>query len=360
MKKFKMDKNNLVVYIFFFAISFCKGIGMSNASKVYLAIYLIGIIFATIKLFKVGFNQKEILLLGSIFLIGVLDFIIGKETTILFTSITLLFLKSANLKSAIKALFMGRVLGFLMMILLPLIGIIEMNELNFYRSGEFITRYAFGYSHPNLAHSTFDIIVIMWLYLYNTKINLTSIAILEILNYILYKYTVSRTGFFILAVFLLMAYVLKKRVKLKKYLPKYLNLIFIFLILFSALLAIGYGKNAIINKLDVVLTGRIRYTSILINNYMPPIIKNKDYTGILFDNGYFDLIYNGGLLAFIWFVSMQIKTNNIIRKKGLYNEALLSLMFFICSFTESYYVSSLMNVSILFIVYALYDEKIEI
>lgn len=357
MKKLKVDKNNLVVYIFFFLISFCKGIGLSNASQIYLVIYLIGVILATIKLFKIGFNQREILLLGSIFIIGVLDFILGKETTILFTSITLIFLKNTNLKNVIKTLFIGRVFGFLLMIFMPLIGMIEMNTLNFYRAGEFITRYAFGYSHPNLAHSTFDIIVIMWLYLYNTKINLVNIATLEILNYILYKYTASRTGFLLLAIFLLIAYILKKKENFQKKLPKYLNIVFILLILCSILFAIGYGKVSIVNKLDVVLTGRIKYMSILINNYLPPIIKSKSYAGILFDNGYFDLIYNGGLLASIWFICMQIKTNNIIKKKNLYNEALLSLMFFVCSITESYYVSSLMNVSILFIAYALYGPS---
>ena len=174
----KISKNDLVVYVFFFIISFCKGIGMNNSNKIYLIMYVSGVVMATFKLFKVGFTKKELFIILSINAIGILDFILGKETTILFTGITLIFLKKTNIENVIKSLFLGRIIGFLLMIFLPFLGAIDMNTVQFYRNGGFILRYAFGYSHPNLAHSTFNIIVIMWVYLYYEKINIYNIRTL--------------------------------------------------------------------------------------------------------------------------------------------------------------------------------------
>ncbi len=354
MKKLVINKNEIGVFIFFFLISFSKGIGLNNSNKMYLVVYLIGIILATIKLWNIGLNKKEIFLLGSIIIIGILDYVFGKETTILFTGITLIFLKKIDLKRVIKSMFYGRIIGFISMLILPAIDVLDMNIIEFYRSGEYINRYAFGYTHPNLAHSTFNIIIIMWMYLFYERINLANICLIELLNYILYKFTYSRTGFVILTTFLMIAFILKNSTKFKKILPKCLNFIFLTLIIISFIFAIGYDKMEVINKIDILLTGRIKYTSILINNYFPPIVKNQVYTNILFDNGYFDLIYNGGLIATIWFIFMQIKTNKIIAKNNLYKEALLIFIFLIYSITESYYISSVMNIGILFIAYAIY------
>lgn len=353
----KINKNNFSVYIFFFLISLCKGIGLNNGNEIYLIIYLIGMCLAAIKFFRIGFNKRELILVLSIIFIGVLDFFIAMETTILFTGITLAFLKKSNLRSVIKALFWGRVIGLIFMIVLPVSGILKMNVVSFYRNGEFIKRYAFGYSHPNLMHSTFNTVVIMWLYLYYEKINLKNICMCEILNYILYKYTCSRTGFFLLSIFLVIAYFTKNSKKIQEKVPNHLNAIFLCSILIGLVLACGYGKIEIISKIDSILTGRIRYLAILIKNYFPPIIKVHSYQNILFDNGYFDLLYNGGILATIWYVYIQLKTNRIIKEKKMYKEALVIIIFMIYSITESYYASSIMNIGIIFFSYALYSSN---
>ena len=253
-------------------------------------------------------------------------------------------------------MFYGRIVGLILMIGLACFGIIEMNIINFYRGGEFINRYAFGYSHPNFAHSCFNIVVIMWIYLYFNKINFGKIMIVEVLNFILYKYTLSRTGFLIITVFLIVGYITKKSDKIKKILPNILNKVFIVSLLLGFILAFGYNKIEIVNKLDQVLTGRISYIAKLINNYNLPIIKYQNYENILFDNGYVDLLYNGGILATLWLFYMQIKTNKYIKENALYKEALISMIFIVYSITESYYMSSIMNISILFIAYQLFNK----
>ena len=355
--RFNLDKNEFVVSIFFFLISLCKGLGLSNGSKIYLILYVLGLIIASLKIFRIKMSTNEFITVLIIICLGVLDYIFGSESTILFTGLSLFFLKNSNITNIIKMIFWGRIIGFALMILLPIMGIIDMNTLPFYRNGETIIRYCFGYTHPNLAHSSFVLITIMYTYLYFDKISLKNLVLFEILNIVLYNFTFSRTGFYICTLFLLLTLIMKKSKKAKDTVPKILNFVLITVLLLSISSAFLYGKVPIINKIDLELTGRIRYINYIINNYTLPLIKITDYSNVIFDNGYFDLFYNGGVLATIWFIILQIKTNMFIKQKKLYKEGLVTLIFLIYSITESYYASSIMNVSLLFFCYIIYKNK---
>ena len=357
--KLKISKNDFVVCIFFFLISLCKGIGLGNSSSIYFIIYLMGILVASIKLFKVGFNKKELINIAIIIILGILDYIFGNESTILFTAISILFLKNIECDKIIKALFLGRLFGFVFMIILPCLGLMDMNTISFYRAsaGGSIIRYAFGYSHPNYAHSSLNLIIIMYIYLYFERLNVKKIVFLELVNYIFYNYTYSRTGFLILTLFLLLSLFTKYSSKVKNSMPKILNFTFIFSILISFLMGLLYGKVEILNKINEILTGRLSYMNIVLKGYMPQLIKTHQFINVLFDNGYFDLLYNGGILASIWFVVMQIKTNLYIKENKMYREALLTNIFFIYCITESYYVSSVMNISLLFFAMCIFKRK---
>lgn len=355
--KHKFNKNEFVICIFFFILSFCKGIGLNNSNHIYIALYAICLLFGIIKTINVGMSRNELFSIGVILLIGACDFLFGKETTILFTALSLLFLKNNNITNIIKAIFIGRLISFCLMIILPVLGITEMNYLYFYRNAEYVTRYSFGYGHPNLAHSTFNIIILIWGYLYYDKINFRNILLIELLNAILYYFTYSRTGFYLLAFYLIIVYIIKRSSKIRELIPKILNYAFIGAIALSFALALLYGKSAIVNKINSLLTGRVYFMNYLLTNYSIPLIKTKIYNNVFFDNGYFDLLYNGGLLAFCWFSFFQVKLNNYIKKNNLYKEAILVISLLVYSFTESYYASAIMNVGILFFSYVIYSKN---
>lgn len=352
-----IKKSEIFIYIFFFLISFCKGIGLSSSNLVYYIIYIVGLFFAVFKVFEINFTKRELFLNLIILIIGVLDFVFGKEATILFTAVSFFILKKSNIDNIIISMFYGRLIGFFLMILLPMLHIITMNSVSFYRNGAFILRYSFGYTHPNLLHSSFNIIVIMFIYIYFSKLNLKDYFLIETINYVLYKYTFSRTGFLILTFSLVIFYLIKNRFKFSIYLVKHINLIFLFLIIVSFLTGFLYEKFDLLYKLDILLSGRIRYISLLLHNFSIPLIKHIIYDGILFDNGYIDMFYNGGFFASLWFIILQIKTNKFLIDKQLYKQATITLIFLVYSVTESYYLSSLMNISLLFFAYAIYKNN---
>lgn len=358
---YKNEKKVMLVYIFFIIITFCKGIGLSGSNIIYIFAYAIGTFFIALKMLNDSFNKKELFAVLSLVIIGLLDFFIGNTTTVLFTAISLCCLKNINRNNILKIMLWVRIFSFTLMIILSLTGVINNDYILHYRAETgFIKRYCFGYSHPNLAHSTFSIIIFLFGYIYYKKINFFTITFLEIINFILYNFTLSRTGFIILTLYLILLYLFKKIKIIRKIIPKVLKFALLFFIIISIVLAYTYTTSELVKKLDVLLTGRLNYMNILIRNYSIPIIGSDSYNEIvLFDNGYFSMFYEGGLLATIWFVYYLTKTNNFLIKNNKDKEMLLMLFFlFYCMF-ESYFMNILMNPTLIFICDYIFKEKKE-
>lgn len=357
----KISTSKILVYIFFMMITFGKGIGLSGSNKIYILVYMIGITLVAIKIVKDKFTKKEFITITLLMGIAILDYFIGNVTTLLFTAISIACLKNIDKEKVIKIMFGTRLVAFVLMILLSTIGIIDNNIMLHYRANEgFIERHCFGYTHPNLVHSSFSIIVFLFGYIYYKKINIFTVSGIEILNFILYKFTMSRTGFIVLTLYLVAIYLIKKVKTIRKLVPKFLKIsIFVFVIV-SILLAISYKNNTLVQKLNVLLTGRIEYMNILITNYNIPIIGSDHYNSIvLFDNGYFSMFYEGGILASIWFVYFYYKTNKYLIKNNMEKEMIITIFFlFYCMF-ESYFMSILMNPTLLFIGDYIFNKKNE-
>lgn len=350
---FKENKREFVVLSFLALITFCKGLGLSSNDKIYVIIFIIASICMLLKAITDKFTKKEFVIIFSLLGIGILNLIIGNQTVILFTAIILCCMKNVSIEKTIKVMFVARLIAYLLIIFLVGSGICENNYMLFYRDGEYIKRYSLIFSHPNLAHSSFAIIVILGIYIFYNKLNVINVLIVEVLNYGLYLLTYSRTGFLICSIFLIFALLFKKFKIIQKIIKKIIKYYLIFLIFLSLLSGILYDKVDIFQKADKLLTGRIGYINELITKYDIPIIGNQKYNeDVLFDNGYISLLYEGGLLATIWFIYIYNKTTKLLIKENRNKEILLLIIFMTYSITESYLPNVIMNPTLLF--FALY------
>lgn len=355
----KQNKDNFVLNIFFALLSLSKGFGLNNSNKFSIVIFLFGLIILIGKIINEKYTMKEIFLIMCLFIIGIIDLLLSKETTILFSAICISCLKKSNVKNIIKTLMLFRLISFLSMVILSSLGIIEMNKMLFYRNNTFVTRYSFGYSHPNLAHSTFAIIISMIIFLRYEKINLFELGIIEAVNILLYKFTLSRTGFIMITFFLIIILITKKFKKIGEILSNNINFVLFSCILISFLLAYLYDKLPFIYQINNVLTGRINYMNLVLTNYNIPLFSSNDYGTITFDNGYFDLLYNCGLFAFVLYIFIQIKTNKIIKQKKLIKESIFIIFYLVYCIIESYYSSFIMNISLIFFSIYIFNENEE-
>lgn len=355
--KHKITKSEFLILLFIIPITFCKSIGLSSNNKIYYTIFIYGVFLAIVKLFKDKFSKKQFIGFTSIMLIGMLNFILERQTVVLFTAIILCSMKDIKVYKIMKYMFWIRLVAFIGIIVLTISGILENNYLLFYRDGEYIKRYSFIFGHPNLAHSSFTIIIILGIYIYYNKLNIINVAIIEIINYIMYNFTYSRTGFLICSIFVAFALVYKNSKILKKFCYKNIKYFLIILILITIISGILYSKSDILKKLDNVLTGRIGYISLLVNNYSIPVVGSDKYNSIaMIDNGYISLLYEGGVLATIWYIYYYSRTSKLLIKNNMEKEILVMIIFMIYSMTESFYMNIIMNPSLLFFSYYIFQE----
>ena len=158
--KTKINNNNFI-YLFLIIINFCKGLGMSNGNKIYLYTYILSLSFILIKIEKNKFMKKELLIIGVLSILGLLDYIYGNETTLLFTTIIIASLKNINTKKILKIALTTRTIAFFTNYIASNTGLIDNKIRLFYRNGVFINRYCLGYNHPNTAHSALSIIIML-------------------------------------------------------------------------------------------------------------------------------------------------------------------------------------------------------
>lgn len=349
------SKQNLAIYLYFFSIFLCKGFNMQSDNFIYLAIYLLGLVLVFIKMINDKYKLKEILFILLFILLGVVIYFYSKNITPLFFFISLSCLKNVDLKEIIKIMFYSSLGTFLIMIISSLVGIIPNNVYLINRSGTLLARYCFGYSHPNIAHMQYLIVVVLFFYVYDIKTIMPSVVIF-ILNYILYKYTGSRTAFYLIDAFLIYQVIFKNKKPVEIFIKYFSKYSFVLFLIFSLVTASLYNSNLYIQKLDQVFTGRIWYSKLLLESYTVPLFGRESYGSILFDNSYFYLIYKCGIVFTLLYALLMYLLVKYCIKNELKKELFYILFFNIFCLTENVFLSINFNFINLFFAYVVFSN----
>ena len=353
--------NEIPIYIFFAIISLCKGFDLTNNSKLYLCLYILGVIILLCKVVKDSYTIKEIVAIGILLFNSSFIFLVGHNPTPLFAVIAITCLKNVNLKNVIKVIFYTKLVSWVIMVFLSGTGFIENNFILHYRESIGMTkRFCFGYSHPNLVHIHFFNLVMMYWYLYIKDKKIIPSIIIICLNLFLYKFTISRTSFYMINMFILYELLFDKKLSNKVSIKKIFQYSSIIFLITSLALALLYNYNFFVRKLDVILTGRIFYSSELITKHPIPLIGNLSYENFLIiDNSYFSILYNGGIIFTLILIYYFFKVGKYLFNK---NDKDLKFFAFYCLFCsiENMFLNPVFNFTLLFFSYVLFNKKEEI
>ena len=344
---------SFLFYLFIYLNTFCKGIGLSNSSKVYMVLLILGIVFLSIKIIGDKYTRKELMACFLIFGIGFLTFIITHKVTLFLTCITLCGMKNIDLKKTLKNILLIRVVSFIGITGLALLKIIPNKRILMWRSGSFDTRYSLGFGHPNVLQLSLFIIIALYLYLKGKKAIFFQYILLVLVNFLIYSFSKSRTGFICTLGLISVHFFFNKIVKKPnaKKLCKMSLITLVFLMIFSYITGVFYGSNSIITKLDYFFNGRIRYSNYYLTTYGFSLFGNgkvlTDLNSIL-DNGYILMFVQYGVIGILLvfgFLSRIIKSDFF---KNDYNLFIISIFMFIYLFNESFTPNIFMNFILLF------------
>ncbi|MGK7126314.1 hypothetical protein QN324_04930 [Streptococcus agalactiae] len=206
----KINKNSLF-YIAIFLVNFFKSLGLGEGNSTYkivmfVAIFLCGIKFLLDSLY---FERRKLVIIFLLFIATILNLFFVHKVTFILTLIFFLALKDISLKKAFSIIIGSRILGVLLNQIFVKLDLIEIKYINFYRDGQFILRSDLGFGHPNFIHNFCSNCFFICNTFYR-KLRLITIAFILTLNYFLYQYTYSRTGYYIVLLFILIIYVTKE------------------------------------------------------------------------------------------------------------------------------------------------------
>ncbi|MFL2100989.1 O-antigen polymerase [Desemzia sp. FAM 23989] len=350
----------LFYLVFILLLTFCKAIGLSGDDYTYIFVFIFSLFFWALKIFNDRWTKREILVLLLFFTLSLVNFYITKEETLLLTFFVFSGMKGISIKKVFIIMLITRITGFIAVVTSAYAGLIPNEVVLFWRNGAFIERYGLGFDHPNLLHSSLNLIIILFIYLYYEKYNLFYMIVLSIINIIFYLFSFSRTGLMSISILLVITYLMKKSSVFTDIIKKVTVYIQFLLFGSTIILSVFFADTTFVKKLDDLFTGRLYYAREQLK-YMPTIFgRNFGNTDILFDNSYSMLISVYGivvttlfLLSYYWTAKKLIKLNN----NGL---VMLFLIISITCFFESFMGNALMNFTIIIFAKNFFNELEEI
>lgn len=367
MKSIKFEKRTVFYFLFFIILSFAKGIGLDNNDLFFNTLTVFSVILLFIHILNEKYSVREILFIAIFTILGIIILIASKKTTILISIVSIILAKNINYEKLFKAVFVVRLLGFISVISLSLMGLVEnVKSYRLLETGDIITRYSLGFQHANITYLNFLVLVILYIYINYEKLRGRQYIFILILSWMLYAVTDSRTGFLVLLITILINILSKKKKLINNFfVRKGIILMPIICSFFILITSIFYStSNKLLYELNSVLTGRLELSSRFLKMYNiklfgQTIIEGSNVNGsyLRIDSGYISLLLGYGFIIFIIFIIAQISILKRYINSGNNREIALIISFLIYGITEVYIYNIFINISLIFLSDLLYKKE---
>lgn len=273
-------------------------------------ILIIVLFMLGIYLYGKKINKNKIVAILIIVIFGIIDFIISNEIDI-FMSLLLAFVYFYNDgdKDFLKHFIFASSTLYILTIFLCRYNII--NNVEFVRivDDKLIIRNTLGFPNPNHALTLLTAIIISLGLSINLKKYIVPFFAFTLVSSLLIFYqTNSRTGFYLILLFLVLV-IFRKFIRLKK--KNIYKYTFLYLTIFSFFIAIIFENNAILND---ILTNRPSLWATHINNFPISLVG---FANAKVDNNYLWLIYRHGIIIYLFYFYIYVKSFKYIAKDKL-------------------------------------------
>lgn len=354
-KKFSVNK--VAFYMFWTILLVGKGLGYSARDPIFKSMTWGAILFAAFKLIITKWDKKSLFMVLILNLLGVIIFMKSKDAGPLLTIITITAAKDIDIRQLLKyslwvkaSLFVGRSS-------LAIIGVIDNQMSQFFDSSYERIRYGLGFGQPNATHYNLFIIFALFVIVYGKKMKLLHYIMLTMYNFFIFRYTDSKTGMLLSSIMLITSYLIVKnegRV-LDRLLKLGTNKIYIILGVVSFIICWLFKEYSLFSNYGT-LSSRFLTSSQIMSKHSLSLFGAS---GIDTDFGYIEILYAYGVPLFVIFLLINTALLNLLRTNKLYVETGVMLCYSIYTLSESYTMSILMNITLIFISFILYPKNKE-
>lgn len=347
------QKNSNFFFCAFILLMVCaKGIGLDSSDPIYVLMAIVSIPFWIIYVTQLRWNSVTLTYAITIFAIACITTIITRRTGVILTVMATVAMKDINREKLMKWILKLWTCCMAVVLIGVACGIISDRVVN--ENGK--TWHGMGYLTGNLFSASAVILVILYVYYKKEKIKYVELFLLVLVNYIVYQYSASRSGFIVGITAVLLdgiLKVIKKRRLLMKLTLLGLLIGIILVFSFSFILPLLYngdwGSNSPVSVLNRALTGRIQHGKTVFLSDPITLFGNPNELSAFIDNSYvFSLMKYGVVVTIMLCIVYALAIKSMFQRKDVYGICVIFL-FVIYGFTEQFFINSFMNYSFLLV-----------
>lgn len=216
----ELTLSEILYYIFFGLLLFTKGIGLYDGQTGFKLFLLLGLLCMAVKLCMSKYRAKELVIILLILGLTGISYLISGDKGMFLYGLLIVGMKDIPIKRVFKVGLAVWIAAFGGLVLISLFRLHDTPYVVHEKLGlGRIFRWGLGYSHPNVLHISYFILAILIVYvvyLISSKITWRTIFLLFLGNCVVFLYSVSYTGFAVVALFLVGIVYVQKRGKLTK------------------------------------------------------------------------------------------------------------------------------------------------
>ena len=274
------------------------------------------------------YNLKTLIIYLVIGILTLYSCIITGENLIMITVISILALRNFSFDKFINQIFKIEITIIMIHLIYSFICLIFLQSTKISQNIMGITRFDFGFSHPNVFSSYLYGVILMWVWLNYSNIQFKQIVGIFSIGVISYAFTKTRTSFINLIIMLMLVVFCKKLKKNQSKVIKKISMMIVpMLSLISLIMIINYDKRIeVIDFIDNLLTQRVKLGAYAyVRSGITIFGQYIDYynavewtekwrlTNFTFDNIY---TYFISTLGIIWIVIISFLFYKIARKSS--------------------------------------------
>ncbi|QEA35201.1 hypothetical protein [Weissella soli] len=324
----------------------------------YLKYYFDIIVFLALISFIITFFSRTIKVKELVFIvlwlvISIITFITTKDVLVIANALMIISARRFSLKQMVQTVFFANLFSLATTLLLFILGFVSDN------TNGTLNKHSFGLSHPNQLGAVLMVLILCSAYwfVHGSKNIKFILVILNVPFLLLLNSSGSRGGLLasLLMFFILMLYYFKANVLYR--IGLFVGIFFFCFSLYSTSTSV-YTNGSILNKLDTLMTNRVRMNNVFMTNYGIKLFGQQiTYTGgsslmyyadyAYLDNGYLRNLINFGvaysLIFYIFILSIMRKVNQL----HLYSVYIIIIPMLTYGFVEEGFTSFLTNIVLL-------------
>lgn len=367
-KNIKVSISELCYYMFFCILFLAKGIGLYDGQTIFKICLVLAACFVLVKIFMTGYHVAEIAVIAALLVLGVVIYKnSGEKSALIFLTMMIAF-KNISFDRIMKVSLWIWGAAFGGMALISMLGMGNDIVMAHHKFGIDILRRGMGYSHPNVLHVSYAILVVLILFAVSKGENKIR-AYLWVFagNVIVFLYSASYTGFMLVIFLILFNIYFSYRKNFGVAEKVLIQSIFPICVLFSLFAPLMVEPDTFLFRIFNKALNQRFYASRLYMQENPlTLFGSRIYASHAYalDNSYVTLLIYGGLILFVLVCGGYIYTIHMCMKKQDGKALSVLLSFAIAGVIEPFLFNlSFKNLSLLLVaasIFAISKGKKEI